>query len=180
MKRSVALATDKFAQYREIAIYEDPLIEGCVSEDVSPRYLYHFYDPDTGLGSEASVRRDFNAMYTAWPEGKHVRFGGTTGSLTSTRKGQIVYRSGRSTEPIKDAWISNEPGRDAKEAAGLARLRRGIERNRAFERRWIDREAAAAEGVATKIEGVSAGDAAKVRELVGRWRADWRKFVGTR
>ncbi len=79
----------------------------------------------------------------------------------------------------KEAWLSEEQsGRDAREAAGLARLRKGVERNRSYESRWVEREAAAADAVVAKVEPVSADDAKKLRELVRDWRAKWRDFVG--
>jgi hypothetical protein len=47
---------------------------------------------------------------------------------------------------------------------------------RAVERAWVDRAAAAAEGAAARVTPVAADDARRLREIIRRWRTDWKQF----
>ncbi len=49
-ERAVTLATASTPQYGEIALYRVPIVKGAVLEDAGDRFMYHFYDPKTGLG----------------------------------------------------------------------------------------------------------------------------------
>ncbi|MGH2621723.1 MAG: hypothetical protein ACRDHG_14310, partial [Anaerolineales bacterium] len=47
------LATSSGTEYRDLHLHQGPIIKGVTAEDSGtpyPRFLHHFYDPDTGLG----------------------------------------------------------------------------------------------------------------------------------
>jgi hypothetical protein len=52
-RRTVELATSGDNVYRDVYLHQGPIIVGVAAEDAGtpyPRFLHHFYDPDTGLG----------------------------------------------------------------------------------------------------------------------------------